>query len=377
MLNLFFDYTSSTPIDKEILTAYEKTLEKYYINSEALYSDGIEVKKMVETSREKIAKLFGVHKDEIIFTSGASESNNFAIKGYCLKNMHKGKHIITSKMEHSSMMNAIKQLESFFGFEVTYLDINENGCVNVEDVVDAIRDDTIVVSLMAVNNEIGSIQPINEIGKILKEKRICFIVDAVQAISKIELNFDVIDMLSCTTHKLYGIKGCGILYKKRNIELLPLINGGQQEQGLRGGTTNAPAAIVAFKTFRKAFENAKSHYDHVKKLNDYCREELSKIDDIVINSPVNNSIPYILNISCLSVNSEIMMNALNSRGICVSAQSTCASRTKTPSKTLKAMNKSDEIAYGAIRISLSHLHNFDDVKFLVSTIKEIVDEYRT
>lgn len=376
MSNYFFDYTSSTPINKEVLKAYETALEKYYINSDALYDNALKIKGLVEKSRSKIADLLGVSSDEIIFTSGASESNNMAVKGYCFENKHKGNHIITTKMEHSSMYNAIKQLEEKFDFDVTYLDVNEHGCVSVEDVENAIQDNTILVSMMAVNNEIGSKQPINEVGAMLKNKKIAFMVDGVQAISKMDINFNNIDMLSMSLHKLYGLKGCGILYKRKNIKLLPLINGGQQEYGLRGGTTNAPSVIVAFKTLNLAYQSAKEHYEYVSELQQYLVKRLSKIDEVVVNTPLDNCIPFITNFSCPCLNSEILMNAFNKKGICVSAQSTCSSKTKTPSKTLKAMGKSDEVAYSAIRISLSFLHEKSDVDYLVDTLEEVINEYK-
>lgn len=372
----FFDYASCTPVDPRILKTYCGLLETAYLNSEAVYTQGLEIHNLVEKSRAKIAKLLQVLPEEIIFTSGASEANSFAIKGYALKNKNRGKHLITSLMEHSSVLNAFKQLETEFGFEVDYLKVNDDGQVTLDDIKAHLREDTILVSLMAVNNEIGSIQDINAIGCYLRNKRICFMSDGVQQVGKMSVDLTNLDLYTFTTHKLYGVKGCGILFKRKNIRLLPLIDGGQQEFGLRGGTINAPAVIVAAKTMRLAFEECKKHHLLVEELNTYLRQQLEDIPDVIINSPTNAS-PYIINFSVISIGSEIMMNALNSRRICVSAQSTCSSRTKAPSHTLKAMGKSDAISYGSIRVSLSHFNSKAEIDYLTTNLREIIDEYRT
>lgn len=373
----YFDYASCTPINEEILNTYFKLLKDYYVNSESIYSKGIEVNNLVNESRKRIAEILEVKPEEILFTSGASESNSFAVKGYALLNQNRGKHIITSKMEHSSVLNSIKQLEDFFGFEVDYLDVEDDGRVSLKNIKQHLRTDTLMVCIMAVNNEIGSIQDISTIGKYIhSNSRAVFMVDGVQQIGKEPVDLSEVDLYAFTTHKLYGIKGCGILYKKANLKLLPLINGGQQEEGLRGGTLNAPACIVAAKTLRLAVDSLITHHQYVEKLNIKLRNALNKIDDIVINSP-KDATPYILNFSCISIGSEIMMNALNSRNICVSAQSTCSSRTKEPSHTLKAMGKADDIAYGSIRVSFSDLSTDDELNYLIESVKEIVNDYRT
>lgn len=374
---VFLDYASSTPVNEEVLQTYCKLVKECYINSEAVYQAGIEVHTLVETSRKQIAKLLSVDKDEIIFTSGASEANSFAIKGYALANKHKGNHIISSGMEHSSVLQSLKQLEEYFGFRITLLPVQKNGTINLQDLKDALCEDTILVSMMLVNNEIGSIQDISAIANIVKEhKKAKLHVDAVQGIGKVDFPFVLADMVSITAHKLYGIKGCGILYKKKNITLLPLVNGGQQENGYRGGTLNAPACIVFAKTLRLALEQKESHYKYVKNIYDNTRAALSEIEDIHINSP-EDGCPYILNFSCTSISSEVMMNALNAKHICVSAQSTCSSRTKAPSHTLVAMGCDDSITFGAIRVSFSHLTTQTEVDYLILNIKEIIHAFRT
>lgn len=375
--NYYFDYASTTPVDKTIADTYFDIVKKYYANSESTYKLGLEVHNLVETSRRKIAGLLRVLPEEVIFTSGASEANSFALKGYALKNKHKGKHIITSKMEHSSIINACKQLEEEFGFQITYLPVPKDGVIILDQVKEHMRNDTIMVCLMALNNEIGSIQNVEEIAMYLKQNtRICFFCDGVQIVGKHPFDLSNVDLFTFTTHKFYGVKGCGVLIKKKNIELLPLIHGGQQEQGIRGGTMNAPVCIVAAKTLRMALETQDLHLEHVSKLYQKLKAELSTLKQVDINSPENGS-PYILNFSCSTMNSEIMMNALNERNIFVSSQSACSSRTKQPSHTLLAMNYEEKRAISAIRISLSHHTTDEEVEYLLTSIKEIIYEYST
>ena len=374
---IFLDYASSTPVNDEIYNTYLKLVKSCYVNSEALYSAGSDVHKLVEISRSQIAKLLKVNVNEIVFTSGASEANSLAIKGYAFANKHKGMHIVSTAMEHSSVYNSILQLQRYFDFEVTLLPVQKDGKIDLNLLKQAIRDDTILVSVMAVNNEIGSIQEIEEISKIVhKNPKTKLHVDAVQSIGKEDFLFSCCDMASITAHKLYGVKGCGVLYRKQNIKLISLINGGQQEFSLRGGTLNAPACIVFAKTLRLALEEKEKHYTHVKWLYDYTKTKLETINDIHINSPIDGC-PYILNFSCVSIGSEIMMNALNAKGICVSTQSTCSSRTKSPSHTLVAMGYEDAITYGAIRVSYSHLTTQSEVDYLITSLKEIIHEFRT
>lgn len=374
--DIFLDYASSTPVSEEIYDTYMKLVKTCYVNSEAIYSAGYAVHELVEKSRQQIAKLMNVKSEELIFTSGASEANSLAIKGYALANQAKGKHIITSKMEHSSVWHSIEQLE-MMGFEVTWLPVMENGCISYEQLARSIRPDTILVSLMHVNNEIGSIQQMQQISKITHQhSHVKLHMDCVQSVGKIDVDLSLCDMATFTAHKLYGVKGCGILYRKKNVSLWPLINGGQQEFGLRGGTLNAPSCIAFAKTLRLALAHKQSHYEHVKRIYEYTYNQLVEIEEITINSPVDGS-PYILNFSCSCINSEVMMNALNAKHICVSAQSTCSSRTKQPSHTLVAMGYGDMITYHAVRLSFSHLTTFEEIDVLIKALKEIIHDFKT
>lgn len=374
---IYLDYASTTPIRKEVLDTYEKLLERYYANSDSLHDLGRESAKLMEQSRANIAQLFHVLEEEIIFTSCASESNNYAIKGYAWKYMHRGKHLITTCVEHSSVHNACKQLAEHFGFEVTYLPVLENGCVDVKALKKALRKDTILVSIMMVNNETGAINPIKECADYVHaNSRAAFHVDAVQALGKIPVDLSYVDMATFSAHKIYGLKGSAILYKKKMIELLPLISAGQQEFNLRGGTSNVCTNIVFAKTLRLILEEQQAHFDYVFRLNKRLRESLKEENDILINSDIQGS-PYILNVSARYVGSEILLNALNERGFAVSAKSTCASKSKAISHVLMAMGLGEQRATHSIRISLSHLTTDAEVDSFASALKEVCHVYRT
>lgn len=372
---IYLDYASTTPVRQEVLKAYTTILNTYYGNSDSLHTLGREVSKLLEQSRTQIAQLFHVSSDELIFTSCASESNNMAIKGFALKNSHRGKHIITSSVEHSSVLKTMQQLEEVFGFEVTYLPVNQSGIVEPEILKKALRKDTILVSLMYVNNETGAINPIETLFEVIHQNsRAVFHCDCVQAIGKIKVDVSFMDMATFSAHKIYGLKGSGLLYKKQNIQLLPLLSGGQQESGMRAGTSNAPAYIVLAKTLRLALEEQEESYHHVKKLNEYMREQFSQMDDIVVNSDCSSS-PFILNISCLRVGSEIMLNALNKKGFAVSAQSTCSSKNKARSHVLLAMGLGEQRATHAIRISLSLHTTKDEIDAFIKAVWEVSHTY--
>lgn len=378
---IYLDYASTTPVRKEILKTYMMLLENYYANSDSLHDLGRETAKLMEQSRAQIAQLFHVHKEEIIFTSCASESNNYATKGYAWKNNYKGKHLITTCVEHSSVHIAMEQLKEEFGFEVTYLPVDDKGVAKLEDLQKALRKDTILVSMMMVNNETGAINPIKTCADYVhKNSRAVFHTDGVQALGKIKIDLSYVDMATFSAHKIYGLKGSAILYKKKNIELLPVLSGGQQESGYRAGTSNTCVNIVLAKTIRLALEEQEKNYAYVKELRLYLNRELAAIDGVVINSGDETDItssPYIINISCLNIGSEIMLNALNEKGFAVSAQSTCSSKSKAISQVLLAMGLGEVRATHAIRISLSHLTTKQELEQFIEALKEINHDYRT
>ena len=371
---VYFDYSSTTNVHPDVLKAYMDILKTTYVNSESLYDEGTLVSRNLEKARNAISELLKVHPDEIIFTSGASEANSEAIKSVSFS-MPEKKHIITSQIEHSSVLNACKQMEDVFGYRVTYLPVNEQGIVSVKDLKNALDNDTSVVSLMSVNNETGAINPIEEIKEIVKKTSSAYMhVDMTQAIGKVPCSFENIDLASMSAHKIEGLKGSGILVKKKHVPFVPLINGGEQEYGLRGGTNNACTNMVFAKTLRIALENEKKYHDYVQKLQTLLLNQLKEIDGVEINNPENN-LCSIVNFSYENIPSEVMQNALNRMGFMISARSTCESKSNNPSYVLKAMGYSDRRASSCIRISLSYHNTEEDILDFIKALKEIISHY--
>lgn len=371
---IYFDNSSTTKIHPEVLKSYEQLLEKYYVNSESLYDEGSEIYQKVEKARGAIAELLGVQATDILFTSGSSESNSSAIKGCAFAQQEK-KHIITSNVEHSSILNACMQLEKYFGYRVTYLPVDATGKVRVEDLRKALDEDTAVVSIMYVNNESGAINPINEIAEIVKkESHAYFHVDLTQAIGKVPLDLKYVDMASISAHKLEGLKGSGIFMKKSYVPYISLINGGEQEFGLRGGTTNACTDMVFAKTLRLALENGKKYHEQIASLQHRLIKGLKEIDGMEINNP-EDSVVSIVNWSYEKIPSEVMQNALNAKGFMVSARSTCASKSDDPSYVLTAMGYSSRRASSCIRVSLSYHNTQEEVDLFLQGLKEIISHY--
>ena len=367
---IYLDHVSTTKTYPEVLDTYKKLLDEYYCNSDALYDDGVAVYRLQEQARANIANLLNVRANEIIFTSGASEASSLAIKGLALENLDR-KHIITSIYEHSSVYNAIKQLEEKLGFEVTYLEPNEHGVIEAEEVRKALRKDTLLVSIMCVNNEIGAINDINTIKEIVKkESNAYFHTDMTQSLAKMQIDLKDVDMASFSAHKIHGLKGSGFLYKRDYIKLAPLISGGQQEFGIRGGTSNALVNIVLAKTLRLALEDFDKNHQKVNELYNYCLAKLNELDFVKVNSFVGG-IDNLINIST-GVTSEVMMNALNAKGIMVSSKSTCGSRENEPSRVLKSIGVDDNYA---IRISFDKTNTKEEVDIFIDCLKEIVNKY--
>ena len=374
---IYLDYVATTPLDEEIRHTYTKLLTTYFANSDSAYSLGYEVSRLIEQSRDHIAKLLHVHSDELIFTSCASESNNTAIKGTAFQYMNRGKHIITTAFEHSSVTNTFKQLEEVFGFDVDYVSVDKNGHLDLKELESLIREDTILVSTMYVNNEVGTINPIHEIASIIHKKnpKTKYHVDMVQALGKLPITLDDVDLATFSAHKIFGLKGSGLLYKKRSTSIVPLINGGQQENGLRGGTSNACTQIVLAKTMRKAIESQSKHYQYVKELNDYLRNKLKEMDSIVINSPEDAS-PFILNISCPHYKPEVLVHDLEAKGIYLSTKSACSSKKVDISHTLAAMHLDPMISSSALRLSFSHLTTKQELDTFINALQETLKRTR-
>ena len=353
---IYFDNASTTPVHPEVRRLVNSLLETSFANSESLYDEGMEIYRLMEKSRSQIAALLKVQPQEILFTSGASEANNMAIKGAAFAALGKKNHLITTKVEHSSVTNAMHQLEEVFGFEVTWLDVDERGVVRLDQLKQALSEKTALVSIMAVNNEVGSVMPLEEIKQIVKKNSHALLhIDCVQALKRIDLDLSQVDLASFSAHKIEGLKGSGILMKKQHVNLVPIISGGQQEQGLRGGTANSVANIALAKTLRLALEEQVHYREVTGRLNKRMREGLAQLPEIEVN----------------------MMNALNSRNICVSAQSTCSSKSKTPSHVLVAMGLSEQRALSSIRCSFSSRNTPEEVDRFLRELKEILHKYGT
>ncbi len=376
VLNLiYFDNSATTKPYKEVLDTFVKVNEGYYANPSSIHSFGGKVEKLLNQSRQQVASLLNVSMKEVFFTSGGTESNNLAIKGTALKYGQRGKHIITTKIEHPSVLNTVRQLQDL-GYTITYLGVDKNGRVNPDNVKKAIQKDTILVSVMQVNNEVGTIQPIHEIGMILRDySKILFHVDAVQGCGKVPLSLyeSHIDLCSISAHKIHGIKGTGMLFIRDGIELSPLITGGEQEGNLRSGTENTGGIVSFAKALRIHLEESKRHLSVLNEIQQFLRHELMKIDGVTVHTPVKDSAPHILNFSIEGFKAEVLIHALDRHKVYVSTTSACSSKQSKPSQTLLSMGVQENRADSSIRISLSFHNTMDEAKEFVLLLKKEID----
>lgn len=360
---IYFDNCATTPVDKKVLEVFNKVCLEYPGNSNSLHSLGVKSKELEDYSTKKIAKLLNVNVNDIIYTSGASESNNLAIKGICLKYQNRGKHIITTYLEHSSVIESIEYLTKL-GFEVDYVKIKDDGLIDLEHLKSLIRDDTILVSVAYVDSEIGLVQPINEIGNILKDYPKCFFhVDCTQALGKINIDFSLIDLASMSGHKIFGLKGIGILVKKEKIVIEPLIHGGKSTTIYRSGTPALPLIVSLMKAIELVILNMDNSNKIVKELNERLINGLSKYKNVHINS-TTNSLNYVINFSILGIKPETFLHALEEYNIFISTKSACSDNDSI-SSSVYALTKNRDYASNSLRISLSHLNTIEEVdKFL-------------
>ncbi|MDY6063349.1 MAG: cysteine desulfurase family protein [Erysipelotrichaceae bacterium] len=371
-INYYFDSVSTTKPYPEVLELYNKLSNKYYANSDALYQIGVEAYKLLEQARKRICDICGYRDNELIFTSGASEANNFVFKGVVLANLKKKIHIITSAYEHSSIINNCKQLERLFdNVEITYLKPDDRGKITVELLLEALRDNTVLVSIMTVNNEVGAINDIDELAAVVKKRsKAYFHSDITQALGKLKLDLSNVDLASFSAHKFHGLKGCGGLFKKQHIHLETLITAGQQEFGMRGGTSDYLSIMTMAKALIISNDQMVENNHKLDLLMKELEGSLSDIEGIKIVLPkyhINN-----LLLITTPLTSEVMLNALNKKNIFVSSKSTCGTRSDEESVTAKAL------AYDgnrAIRISLLPEMEVDDIKYLVENIKEAIEFY--
>lgn len=367
---IYLDYSATTPVNEEVLNSYIEATKKMVGNPNSLHKLGIEAKSLIDAATRQIANILKVKPNEIIYTSGASESNNTAIKGICLKYQNRGKHIITTHLEHSSIIEPLNYLKRQ-GFEVEYVNITENGMVDIEDLKKKIRDDTILVTIASINSEVGIVQPIKDIAALLKKyPKVYFHSDITQSLGKEKVDLTDVDLASFSAQKFYGMKGIGGLVKKENVVIEPLIHGGKSTTKDRSGTPATALIVSMAKALRLAYENLEEKQKYVKELNIFLRNELEK-NEITINSP-EVAIPNILNISLENIKPETVLHALEEKEIYISTKTACA--TNDSSDAVFAITKDEEKAKHSLRISLSYLTTKKELEIFITELVRIRSE---
>ena len=367
---IYLDYSATTPVLDEVLDSFVKVNKNYIGNPNSLHKLGIEAKHLLEEATIQITNILGVKPNELIYTSGASESNNLAIKGIVNKYPNRGKQIITTNLEHSSILEPLKKLENI-GYKISYVNLNSDGTVNLEHLKELLKEDTVLVTIASVSSEVGIRQPIEEIGKILKDYPKCFFhTDITQSIGKVNVSLENVDLASFSAHKFYGLKGIGGLVKKENIIIEPLIDGGKSTTVYRSGTPTLALIVSMAKALRLTTENLESKINHVQELNKYLREQLKEINLVHINS-TDNSIPHILNFSISGIKPETMLHALEEHDIYISTMSACSSN-KSESLAVKTLTHNKEYATTSLRVSISSFTTLDEIKEFVEVLKECI-----
>lgn len=375
MVIRYFDNSATTRIKEEVLSEMFPYLTREYGNPSSLYSIGRKAKRGIEESRKKVAHLINCKPEEIYFTSCGSESDNTALKGIAYANQDMGRHIITSKIEHPAILNSCKNLESK-GFEVTYVNVDSGGRINLQELENSIRQDTILISIMFANNEIGTIQPIKQISEIAHKHGIIFHTDAVQACGNIPIDVQKlgIDMLSLSGHKIYAPKGVGALYVKQGIEFERFLDGGHQEKNKRSGTENVAQIVGLGKACEIAEKNMQSYQFKLKNLRDYCLEQMQKrFFNIQINGTMENRLPGNINISFLGQDSTELLYKLDEMGICASGGSACSSGDSKPSHVLTAIGISPDVAKSAVRFTFGDFNTKQDVDYLIAALTKLLN----
>lgn len=376
----YFDNAATTMMKEEVLKEMLPYLTTQYGNPSSVYYLGRNAKKAIEDAREKVARAINAETaaKEIFFTGCGTESDNLAIKGVALSNRYKGNHIITSKIEHPAVLNTCRYLEKD-GFDVTYLNVSQDGTVDLQELQSAITDKTILISIMFANNEIGTIEPIKEIGEIAKSKDIYFHTDAVQAVGNVKIDVKElnIDLLSMSAHKFYGPKGVGALYIKQGVEIEKIQEGGHQEKDKRAGTENAAGIVGLGKAIELVYENIDEYNEKLIDLRDYYIKEVGeKIPGVLLNGHRTRRLPGNANISFKNIPSEVLLLKLDEKGICASGGSACSSGSMLPSHVLLATGLPKELAMGALRTTFGDNNTKEDVDYLVESLVEIVSDLR-
>ena len=375
---VYLDNAATTKVDHEVFEAMRPYFEEVYGNASSMYSFAGKARKAVDDAREVIADYLGAKAREIYFTASGSESDNWALKAVAYANKEKGKHIITSKIEHHAILHTCEYMEKN-GFEVTYLDVDEHGLVSIDKLKQAIREDTILISIMFANNEIGTIEPIKEIGAVAHEHGIVFHTDAVQAYGHVPINVDEmnIDLLSASGHKINGPKGIGILYIRDSVKIGAFVHGGAQERGRRAGTHNTPGIVGFAKATELAVQNMEKRASHERELRDYLIDRvLKEIPYSRLNGHPTKRLSNNANFCFRFIEGESLLIMLDQKGICGSSGSACTSGSLDPSHVLLAIGLPHEIAHGSLRLTLSEETTKEDIDYTVDELKQIVDRLR-
>lgn len=369
---IYLDYSATTPVSYDVLESYNKACKEYIGNPNSLHSLGVKAKGLINGATKQISDLFNVLDSEIIYTSGATESNNMALIGTALANMKKGNHIIVSKLEHPSIYKICEYLETL-GFEISYVNNQDDGLIDFEDLKHKVRPETILVSICAVNSETGVRQPLKMIRQIVKKENTATIIhsDMTQALGKIPVNFHDVDLASCSIHKIYGPKGIGLLYKNSRINLAPLIHGSSKENDLRPGTPPVPLIAAAAKAIRLAVQDLDRRETFIRRLNEKIVKELATYDGILINQ-TKYSIPHILNISLKNIRPETFIHAMEEYEIYLGTNTACSSGDLSAS--VMALYNDRKRASSTIRISLSHLTTTDEINRFLSSFKVVYNK---
>lgn len=381
MKDIYFDHAATTPAAEEVIEVMKPFYNQIYANPASSHLSGQKAAAALEDARESVAELIGAKKaEEIVFTAGGTEADNLALKGIAMANLEKGKHIITSAVEHHAVLKSCEYLEKHLGFEITYLDVDQEGFVAPQKLKDNIRDDTILISVMSANNEIGTIQPIKELAAVAKENNIIFHTDAVQVPGQlnIEVNDLGVDLLSLSAHKFNGPKGIGALFVRKGIELVPQISGGSQERKRRAGTANLTAAVGMGKAAEIVSSNLDKKIAKLSSLQDYFIKELfSNFNDIKLNGPRKQRLPSNVNISFKNLDAESILFNLSLNNIAAATGSACASGSLSVSHVLKAIGLKKEYAKSAIRFSFGISNSKEEIDYVVQKLKEIIERLKS
>ena len=375
----YLDNNATTPMDKRVVEKMIVYFSEKYANPSSIYSFSQKTKMEIEEARQKVAKIINGENGKIIFTGGGTEADNLAIKGVAFQNRDKGKHIITTKIEHHAVLHSCEYLEKYHNFEITYLPVNSYGIVDIEALKEAIRKDTILISVMFANNETGVIQPIKEIGKIAKERDIIFHTDAVQAVGKLDIDVQELglDLLVMSGHKFYGPKGVGALYIRKGVKIHPLIHGGGHEKGLRSGTENTAGIIGLSHALAISYEDLEQEIEREKKLRDRLEKTLiEKIPDIVVNGHPEKRLSNTTNIIIKYIEGEAILMYLDGEKICASSGSACTSGSLSASHVLLAMGIKHGFAHGSLRFSFGRFNTEEDVDRVIEVLPDIVSRLR-